>query len=386
MKKILFSIFALSALLVSCSKSEVITAPGADSPIEFNPYIGKAAHTKATADDVDTLKLKGFQTYAFIHAPNGTNYAGDPYMNKVVRYDNDKAKWVYDGNAYWPSTNQLDFIAYGLNAQDANSANITENLTGTAPSITYVVPAVVAQQKDLLVANPQPNQAHDNTSKKVQLHFNLMLSRIAFSLVTKNSNSIPVTITKLQLKGNFYTQGNVDLTAAAPAITQDGQAEVVYDLLPSGSFTHVADGNGVQIYDNSMLYELTGANGEDYSEAEYVEKTFATDEEKAARSKAIQAATVGATEVPYETMQLCMKGLETTAKIVGKSNPNAASDLGVAALNLVAGIKGAYLNVMINLPGIKAEEERARFADAADMVKRAEELGAKIYEEVLASL
>ena len=81
-----------------------------------------------------------------------------------------------------------------------------------------------------------------------------------------------------------------------------------------------------------------------------------------------------------------MKGLETTAKIVGKSNPNAASDLGVAALNLVAGIKGAYLNVMINLPGIKAEEERARFADAADMVKKAEELGAKIYEEVLASL
>ena len=41
---------------------------------------------------------------------------------------------------------------------------------------------------------------------------------------------------------------------------------------------------------------------------------------------------------------------------------------------------------MINLPGIKAEEERARFADAAAMVKRAEELGAKIYEEVLASL
>lgn len=290
MKKILFSIFALSALLVSCSKSEVITAPGADSPIEFNPYIGKAAITKATADNVDTLKLKGFQTYAFIHAPNGANYAGDPYMNKVVTYDNDKAKWVYDGNAYWPSTNQLDFIAYGLNAQDANSANITENLTGTAPSITYVVPAVVAQQKDLLVANPQPNQTHGNTSKKVQLTFNHMLSRIAFSLVTKNSNSIPVTITKLQLKGNFYTQGDVDLTAAAPAITQDGQNEVVYDLLPSGSFTHVADGSGVQIYDNSMLYELTGettdANGvKDYSEAEYVEKTFATDEEEAAAQK-----------------------------------------------------------------------------------------------------
>lgn len=111
-----------------------------------------------------------------------------------------------------------------------------------------------------------------------------------------------------------------------------------------------------------------------------------TDEEKAARSKAIQEATIIATEVPYETMELCMKGIEITAKIVGKSNPNASSDLGVAALNLLAGIKGAYLNVMINLPGIKSEEEKARFKDAEDMVKKAEVAADKIYKEVLASL
>ena len=61
-----------------------------------------------------------------------------------------------------------------------------------------------------------------------------------------------------------------------------------------------------------------------------------TDEQKAARSKAIQEDTVTATEVPYENMALCMKGLEITQKIVGKSNPNAASDLGVAALNPVS--------------------------------------------------
>lgn len=111
-----------------------------------------------------------------------------------------------------------------------------------------------------------------------------------------------------------------------------------------------------------------------------------TDEEKATRSKAIQEATIIATEVPYETMELCMKGIEITAKIVGKSNPNASSDLGVAALNLLAGIKGAYLNVMINLPGIKSEEEKARFKDAEDMVKKAEADADKIYKEVLASL
>ena len=111
-----------------------------------------------------------------------------------------------------------------------------------------------------------------------------------------------------------------------------------------------------------------------------------TDEEKAARSKAIQAATVVATEVPFETMQLCMKGLEITSKIVGKSNPNASSDLGVAALNLLAGLKGAYLNVMINLPGIKDENAREPFDHAEKMVKEGELLAAKIYEDVLASL
>lgn len=111
-----------------------------------------------------------------------------------------------------------------------------------------------------------------------------------------------------------------------------------------------------------------------------------TDEQKAARSKAIQEATVTATEVPYETMALCMKGLEITQEIVGKSNSNAASDLGVAALNLLAGLKGAYLNVKINLPSIKDEAIAAGFEEAESMVAQAQKTAEKIYEEVLESL
>ena len=110
------------------------------------------------------------------------------------------------------------------------------------------------------------------------------------------------------------------------------------------------------------------------------------DQQKAERSRAIQEATVTATEVPYETMELCMKGLAETARIVGKSNPNASSDLGVAALNYAAGIRGAYLNVMINLPGIKDEAVKARFGKAEDMVREAEKLAEEIYGEVLSSL
>ena len=58
----------------------------------------------------------------------------------------------------------------------------------------------------------------------------------------------------------------------------------------------------------------------------------------------------------------------------------------MAALNLLAGIKGAWLNVLINLPGVKDEAAKAGFADGETMVAEAEKLAAEIYESVKASL
>ena len=42
-------------------------------------------------------------------------------------------------------------------------------------------------------------------------------------------------------------------------------------------------------------------------------------------------------------------------RLVGHSNVNCASDLGVAGHNLLACAEGAFLNVEINLPGIGDE-------------------------------
>nr|WP_278925068.1 cyclodeaminase/cyclohydrolase family protein [Streptococcus canis] len=81
-----------------------------------------------------------------------------------------------------------------------------------------------------------------------------------------------------------------------------------------------------------------------------------TDEDKAARRTAMQKALKTAAQSPFEMMTLMVEALETTATAVGKSNTNAASDLGVAALNLKAGLQGAWLNVLINLSGIKDED------------------------------
>jgi len=96
-----------------------------------------------------------------------------------------------------------------------------------------------------------------------------------------------------------------------------------------------------------------------------------TDEEKAARSKAIREANLVATQVPFDVMSQSYKGLKLVSKLVNHSNSNAASDLGVAASCLETAVKGAWLNVSINLPGVKDPEQAKHF----------EETGESIYNE-----
>lgn len=104
-----------------------------------------------------------------------------------------------------------------------------------------------------------------------------------------------------------------------------------------------------------------------------------TEEEKVRRSAAIREATMHATEVPFETMTLGLQGIRMAAKLSGKSNPNAASDLGVAALCLNTCVQGAWFNVRINLPGLKDETvQNDFFAKGSAMRDEAERLCAEI--------
>jgi glutamate formiminotransferase/formiminotetrahydrofolate cyclodeaminase len=72
------------------------------------------------------------------------------------------------------------------------------------------------------------------------------------------------------------------------------------------------------------------------------------DEEKKARSAAIQAATKYAIEVPFKVMQLSLDSMEVIRAMAEKGNPNSVSDAGVGALCARSAVMGAYLNVKIN--------------------------------------
>jgi len=78
-----------------------------------------------------------------------------------------------------------------------------------------------------------------------------------------------------------------------------------------------------------------------------------TDEQKASRQNAIALANRRATEVPMRTARAAARLLAALPELAEKGNPNAASDVGAAALLLDACAEGALLNVGINLSGIE---------------------------------
>jgi formiminotetrahydrofolate cyclodeaminase len=100
----------------------------------------------------------------------------------------------------------------------------------------------------------------------------------------------------------------------------------------------------------------------------------ATEEEKTARARAIQAALRHAADVPLRVAECCVEVLTLVRVVVEKGNVNATSDGGVGALMAHAGLRGATYNVLINLNGIRddafAQERRARVTELAAEAER----------------
>ena len=80
-----------------------------------------------------------------------------------------------------------------------------------------------------------------------------------------------------------------------------------------------------------------------------------TDEEKAARTAAIQQAYKDAAMVPFEIGELANQIFDLAELASRKGNQNLITDGIIAAINARAAVKAAFLNVRINLSGIKDE-------------------------------
>jgi formiminotetrahydrofolate cyclodeaminase len=81
----------------------------------------------------------------------------------------------------------------------------------------------------------------------------------------------------------------------------------------------------------------------------------ATDEEKSARTRAIQDALRGATIVPLDTLRVAAEAIHHSKAVGEHGNRSAASDAGAAIGILKAAADGAAANVRINLASLKDE-------------------------------
>jgi len=112
-----------------------------------------------------------------------------------------------------------------------------------------------------------------------------------------------------------------------------------------------------------------------------------TDEEKAARSKAIQDGCKVALDAPEKIFDGSLEILRTLKRLVEIGNKNLISDVGVSAIMARSAAESAAMNVKINLKFIKDDEfnaEKHKKIDAglkeADAIEK--EVKAKVWEAI----
>lgn len=111
------------------------------------------------------------------------------------------------------------------------------------------------------------------------------------------------------------------------------------------------------------------------------------EDDKQKRAAAIQDGYKEAVQSPLSIAKECVDVLELSQSLLGKSNSNALSDLGVASQQAYAGLEGAIMNVRINLPSIKDESFKSQITgEIGQLLKQGHEAKEHVYKFVSENL
>ena len=141
----------------------------------------------------------------------------------------------------------------------------------------------------------------------------------------------------------------------------------------------------------ALMEELFTAADRDTEAFLQVAAAFAmpkqTEAEKLNRSAAIQAGLRTCTESPLAVMEKALQALRQMEELERAYNTNAASDLGVAVLAAQTALKGAWLNVLINVASLKDRQQAALYRERGQQLLAAgEQLAAELYERILKAI
>jgi glutamate formiminotransferase/formiminotetrahydrofolate cyclodeaminase len=105
-----------------------------------------------------------------------------------------------------------------------------------------------------------------------------------------------------------------------------------------------------------------------------------SEEEKAARAAAVEAATLHASLVPLTVMKEAFRVFDLLQEMTARGNPNSVTDGAVGVLAVRACIKGAFLNVKINVKGLRDRDRAEELITAAQVI---DDAAAKLEEEII---
>lgn len=129
------------------------------------------------------------------------------------------------------------------------------------------------------------------------------------------------------------------------------------------------------------LLELVDEDTEAYNSIlKAFEMPKKSDEEKAARAAAVEAATLNASLVPLTVMKEAFRVFDLLREMTAKGNPNSVTDGAVGVLAVRACIRGAFLNVRINVKGLK---DRAKAAELVTEAQAIDDAAAEIEAEII---
>lgn len=94
------------------------------------------------------------------------------------------------------------------------------------------------------------------------------------------------------------------------------------------------------------------------------------DEEKSIRTDAIHRGSVLASNVPKENGFMCLRVYELGRSLLGKSNPNAESDLLIAMELAKVGVYGCILNIRANFSGISDKKAIEELEKAVEILEQ----------------
>jgi formiminotetrahydrofolate cyclodeaminase len=112
-----------------------------------------------------------------------------------------------------------------------------------------------------------------------------------------------------------------------------------------------------------------------------------TDEEKVARTEAIQSVLKAATEVPLDCARACAEAIELSRCAANKGSLGVISDAGAAVMAGYGGLKTAALNVYINTGSLKDRQfAEAKVAELETILKDVDVAVEDIYQMVKTKL